>query len=226
MINLKVWESFNGTQTPIAEMDTRHCINAIQVIERNDPRYGVKHGAALPALLAEVERRATRGEFSWIKNDDEAARFIASRKPASAPTKRSDWASPYMGFDPGGMAGHVFVADMHIGRAVTKTVEQRLAEVERKTHGATTIALVDDSAGRAHRRIDTLEEQLRGFRPASSSVNARLSALEKATGPDLDVRTEDLYRALNKLTTRVEALETPKPKARKASKAKTSKARK
>lgn len=64
MIKADVWISLSGAETPIRDLDTNHLNNAIAVVERNDSRYGVKHGAALPALYAERKRRAQAGDWS------------------------------------------------------------------------------------------------------------------------------------------------------------------
>jgi hypothetical protein len=125
MIKLDTWESLDGTQTPIVEMDTRHIINAIQVIERNDPRYGVKHGAALSSLLKEVERRAYhRQKWGNGPHDEEAHRFVESRKPATRPARWS------VGFDPAGAQGYAGVAAFERGQLVAYAY-RRLDKVEK-----------------------------------------------------------------------------------------------
>lgn len=68
MINTKVWYSLDGRITPIVELDTQHLVNAICCVERGDARYGVKHGAALPALRREVATRATRGDLEAVRH--------------------------------------------------------------------------------------------------------------------------------------------------------------
>jgi hypothetical protein len=204
MINVKVWESFNGTRTPIAEMDTRHIINAIQVIERNDPRYGVKHGAALPALLAEVTGRATRDDV-WRK-DEEAQRFIASRNPPR-----------YVGFDPAGASGYAGVTMFEAGTLVAARITSpKMVEgvcigktldgtPVHAPAGTPTIASIDDRAARAHRRLDRVDEAFRGLR---------------ADPQRLDAMSKELFDAVERiadLEARITAIETP-PKRKPARK--------
>lgn len=220
MINVKVWESFNGTQTPIAEMDTRHCINAIQVIERNDPRYGVKHGAALPALLAEVEGRARRTEGSW-GYDKEARDFVLSRKPAA--TRES----PRV------------MSDFHVG----DMVHERMSRAMRDTIDAGVYArfcsprfvfAVDPATPpktveHAHKRLDKQGDSIRDIHVKLGRVEADLCANEKHdrdNALDLTTRTEQIWSAINDAVerladaeARITAIETP-PARKRTTKAK------
>jgi hypothetical protein len=74
MIKYTHWISLNSTETPIRELGTRHLANAIAVVERNDPRYGVRNGAAYPGLLAEMVRRANAGDQEAIDHEVGAGR--------------------------------------------------------------------------------------------------------------------------------------------------------
>lgn len=236
MIDLKTWESFNGTKTPIAEMDTRHVINAIQVIERNDPRYGVKHGAVLPALLDEVKRRAVQaGPCTPL--DKEAHDFLESRKTPEE--KLRDLNKQRMAGDafrnwwmPAGMYASWPHGFGRVGATVTydpphrivaidpaapapKTTDDRLRELERKTHAPTTLGLVDERAARAHKRIDKVEVKLADHVAARGEQVHKIAELDNklhvlqtcgpVPGSALDMRIRDLASRLSTLEVKVGA---------------------
>lgn len=56
-IDPNCWYSLGGDVIKIVAMSTSHLQAAIALVQRNDPRYGPKHGAALPAMLRELNAR-------------------------------------------------------------------------------------------------------------------------------------------------------------------------
>ena len=99
-LKLDTWTSLDGSEKKVVEMDTIHLINAIRAVERNDPRYGVKHGAALPAMLAERKRRADSGNDPAAYRAQYPEQFVSSffappyRLPENVDWKREPVPTP------------------------------------------------------------------------------------------------------------------------------------
>lgn len=191
MIKLDTWESFNGTRTPITEMDDKHLNNAIACIERNDPRYGAKHGAALPALYAERDRRRAAGvkyvEYPLWSIDFETD----TRTPTAGPAYgRPDYAlleSRVLSHMSSRSAYGPNAGGVEIGKTADGTPVYAAA-------GVPMLSAIDDRADRAHRRCDKLETELRNFKPTNNVIR-RLDALEAAAAkprPVYDARVEHL----------------------------------
>lgn len=162
MNKFEVWESLNGECTHVSKMSTHHLCSAIKVVERNDVRYGPKHGAALPAMLEERRKRAERGDMVACAHEPDFR-----REPDSiSPERRAYWSA----------LGIEFVAPRKLPRALPESLEMRLQALESQCAGGIRVAFIDERAGRAHRRIDKIEETLRATTNFETKV--RLTALE------------------------------------------------
>ncbi len=214
-INPDFWYSLDGNVTAIKQMGNMHLRNAIACVERNDARYGVKHGVALPAMKAELKRR----DEAMSKSIDDWSRYYWS----------SSFTDPirFVTVDPRRVSG--VVDYKHVSG---KTVEDRVKqlEVERaeaKTRGASFRASTErrlcaiESNTVTHTQLTARTEDiwraLNDLRDRLDDAEARITKVE--TPPDLIVFDEphQLSKAQAKrmLT-----------KVRKASKAKIGKARK